>query len=83
MNDSVDKTANIPLVFQHKGQEFRGIAAPLPGCDDDICYELDITLNDQHIGTVYCGKNMKWKIRGAADQELVDKIGSEIALWYE
>ena len=47
-----------------------------------VCPELDITLNDQHLGILH---NMKsgWKMDEVKDKKLVDAIGQEVLLWYE
>jgi hypothetical protein len=78
------KTEVVPLEFDLHGTHYAGLAKPLTtSCDADVCYELDVTLNGKHLGNIYCGKELKWMLRGSADQELVDKIGEIILLWYE
>ena len=78
------KLENVPLSFRYKGVEYKGMAVPLTdSCHDEVCFELDLTLNGEHLGTIWCGRNMQWKLRGTTDQGLVDKAGGEIALWYE
>jgi hypothetical protein len=78
------KTEVVPLDFDLHGKQYAGLAKPVrTNCDENVCYELDVTLNGNHLGTIYCGKELKWTLRGSADQELVDKIGEIILLWYE
>ncbi|MFL5754402.1 MAG: hypothetical protein ACJ76F_13405 [Bacteroidia bacterium] len=78
------KTAPVPLDFVHKTTMYAGEARPVySSCHDGVCFELDITLNAEHLGTISCGENMKWTMRNISDQTLIDKIGEEIALWYE
>jgi hypothetical protein len=78
------KTETVPLELEYNGRHYKGMATPLnTSCREEVCFELDVTLNGEHLGTIYCGNDMKWKIRGFTDQGLVDKIGEQILLWYE
>ena len=73
----------IPLTIEWQGKKLLGEAIPLsPTCHDGICEELDVTLNDQHLGIL---KNTKsgWKMDLAEDPKLVKAIGEEIVQWYE
>jgi hypothetical protein len=73
----------IPLQLEYDGKTYKGEAIPIPeACSDGVCHELDITLNDQHLGILH---NMKsgWKMDEIKDQKLVKAIGEEIMLWYE
>ena len=51
-------------------------------CEGGRCAELDISLNDEHIGIIKRMTN-NWKIDGAKDQKLVDAIGSQLDEWYK
>ncbi|MFN2439155.1 MAG: hypothetical protein ABR503_08140 [Chitinophagaceae bacterium] len=51
-------------------------------CVDGICVELDVSINDQHIGIIKRLKN-NWQIDGAKYQKFVDLIGSEIKNWHK
>lgn len=78
------KRQPVPLNIMHRGKKYEGVAMPLStSCTEGACYELDITLNNEHMGTIYCGNDMHWKMKDVPDQELVNKIGDEIQLWYE
>lgn len=78
------KTETVPLELEHHSKIYKGKATPIKSsCSTEVCFELDVTLNRENLGTIYCGNDMKWKIRNFADQELVDKIGEQILLWYE
>lgn len=73
----------VPLQLEHDGKTYKGEAVPIPEtCHDGVCPELDITLNDEHLGILH---NMKsgWKMDEVTDQKLVDAIGQEVLLWYE
>ena len=78
------KTAYVPIEIEHNGKKYKGEAKPLAdSCRDNVCYELDVVLNGEYYGTISAEKNLKWKIRNCVDEELVNKIGEEILLWYE
>jgi hypothetical protein len=84
LNNNLYKTEAVPIEFEHKGKKYKGEAKPIAsGCRDNVCFELDVTLNNTYYGTITCERNLKWIIRNCADQELVNKIGNEILLWYE
>src|SRR4051812_40875923 len=73
----------LPLQFEYDGMIVKGEAIPISQtCEDGRCAELDISLNDEHIGIIKRMKN-NWKIDGAKDQKLVDAIGSQIDEWYK
>lgn len=72
-----------PIVFEFdfNGQAYRGEASPiLETCDDDLCHQFDVTLNDEHIGIIQRAKK-GWKMQQVKDQKLIDAIGHEISLW--
>lgn len=82
--DEYYKTEPIPLDITYKGQKYTGFAKPVrSSCHDDACFELEVTLNDKDLGTITCAKNLQWQMKGMIDQELTNKIGEEILLWYE
>ena len=73
----------VPLQLEYDGKVYKGEGIPIPEtCHDGVCPEMDITLNDQHLGILH---NMKsgWKMDEIKDQKLVDAIGQEVLLWYE
>jgi len=73
----------VPLEIEYNGQVYKGDAVPVSQtCHDGICDELDITLNDQHLGIIKCTKG-GWKMDNQEDQKFVDAIGEEIFYWYE
>jgi hypothetical protein len=77
-----EKTTDVPLEFSHNGEKYYGIATPLSGsCLESECFEYDITLNNEHLGSIYCDRDMKCIMRTLADKELVKKIAQEILLW--
>lgn len=62
----------IPLEFEYDGEVYKGEGIPIAEtCQDDICYEVDITLNDQNMaaGQKAAGKwivlNEDWLIPSA------------------
>jgi len=73
----------VPLQIEYDGKTYKGEAVPIPEtCHDGLCPELDITLNDEHLGILH---NMKsgWKMDEVQDQKLINAIGQEVLLWYE
>jgi hypothetical protein len=77
------KKEPVPLQIEYDGKTYKGEAVPIPEtCHDGVCPELDITLNDEHLGILH---NMKsgWKMEEVQDQKLIDAIGQEVLLWYE
>jgi len=73
----------VPLEIEYDGKTFVGEAIPInQTCHDGVCDELDITLNDQHLGIIKCTKG-GWKMDGVEDRKFINAIGEEIFLWYE
>lgn len=73
----------IPLDFEYNGEKYKGEAVPVPGtCHDGACFNLDITLNNEHYGIIRSLKS-GWKLDSIKDQKLVNAIGDVIILHYE
>lgn len=73
----------IPIEIEYKGKTYKGEGVPVSQtCSENVCYELEITLNDQPMGIIHC-TDKGWRMKNIKDQGLVDAIGQEIALWYE
>lgn len=73
----------IPLELEYNGKLYKGEAVPLPeSCADKVCYQLDVTLNDENLGIIRAGKT-GWKMDLVQDQKLVNAIGEVIRLYYE
>ena len=73
----------VAIEFEYKGQIYAGEGLPLPdACHDGICDQLEITLNNDHLGNIYKVKS-GWRMKNVKDQKLVDTIGRQIELWYE
>ncbi|MGG7665528.1 hypothetical protein [Dyadobacter sp. BHUBP1] len=72
----------IPLQFEHEGVTYKGDAIPIAEtCAEGVCYEAEVTLNDENIGIIRCTKS-GWKL-DRADPALAEKIGNEIFLHFE
>jgi hypothetical protein len=72
----------IPLEFEYEGVLYKGEGIPVSEtCSEGVCYEVDITLNDENIGIIRCMKS-GWKM-DRIEQGLVDAIGNEISLYFE
>ena len=73
----------VPLQLEYNGKLYKGEAVPIPEtCHDGVCPELDITLNDEHLGILHSMRS-GWKMDEVKDQKLIDAIGQEVLLWYE
>ena len=73
----------IPLEFDYNGTTYKGEAFPVtPVCDEDVCYEMDVMLNEEPLGIIHC-TDKGWRMKNVKDQKLVDAIVEEIFLWYE
>ena len=60
-----------------------GAGVPIPEtCHDGVCFQLDVTLNEENPGIIRSGKN-GWKMDNIRDQKFVDAIVQEIQLYYE
>lgn len=78
-----EKTAIVPLQFSFKNKEYHGMAVPmLAVCKNGVCDDLDVTLNDKHLGIIRNTKN-GWRMTDVKSQALVNAIGEQILLWYE
>ena len=77
------KSRVVPLEIEYKNRMYRGEGIPKKeSCKEGVCFELEITLNNEHLGLIHCEKN-RWKMDNVRDQGLVDAIGEEIFSWYE
>jgi hypothetical protein len=73
----------IPLQFEYDGAIYKGEAIPITAtCADGMCSELEVTINDKHIGIIKKLTN-NWKIDGATDQKFVNAIGEQLAEFFE
>jgi hypothetical protein len=73
----------VPIRIEYDGQSYQGEGVPVPEtCENGVCYQLDITLNNESLGIIRAGRT-GWKMDGIEDQKFVDAIGQEIMLWYE
>ena len=72
----------VPIEIEYKGQKYAGEGIPISEtCDEGVCYQLAITLNDENMGIIRCAKS-GWKMDGQ-EQGLVDAIGEEIFQYFE
>jgi hypothetical protein len=77
------KKAPVPIEVEVDKKIYSGEAVPITEtCHDGICDELDVTLNDEHMGVIKCTKG-GWKMDGVEDKKLINSIGEKIALWFE
>ncbi|HEY0029945.1 MAG TPA: hypothetical protein VGC65_04250 [Bacteroidia bacterium] len=77
------KVDSVPLSISYKGKIYNGEAIPLSGsCHDNVCDELNVTLNGEHLGTIHLTP-AGWTMDKAADQDFVNAIGESILMWYK
>lgn len=73
----------VPLELEYNGVTYKGEGIPVPDtCEDGVCFQLEVTLNDEHLGIIRAGKS-GWKMDQVKDQKFIDAIGNEIQLYYE
>ena len=79
-----DAKTNIgPMEMEYNRKTHKGEGKPLTNtCIEGVCFELDITLKNEHLGVIRCEKD-GWKMPSVTDQSFVNAIGQEISLWYE
>lgn len=78
-----EKVEIVPLEFTYKNTVYKGMAVPMPSaCDEGVCKDLDVTLNDKHYGVIRCTEK-GWRMTDVKPQSFVNAIGQEIFLWYE
>jgi hypothetical protein len=73
MADQLEKEP-IHLDFEYEGNQYKGEAVPISETctDDDVCYEADVSLNDEDLGIIRCAKS-GWKM-DRMEQALVDAL---------
>jgi len=68
----------ILLNFTYNTKEYKGEAVPVQEtCHDGICEELDVTLNDEHMGIIRRLKS-GWKMDNQKDEKFIQAIGEAI-----
>jgi hypothetical protein len=73
-----ERVVTIPLEFKFTNKLYKGFAVPMmESCSDGVCKDLDITLNDKHIGII---RNTKdgWRMPGIKPQAFINTIGKTI-----
>jgi hypothetical protein len=84
LEDTIDqlKKEAVPLEFEFNDVAYKGEAAPVvASCQNGMCIEYEIMLNDEYIGIIKYRKS-GWKMDGAKDEKLIRAIGKEISIWH-
>jgi hypothetical protein len=84
LKDIIDQLEKepIPIQFEYDGKAYKGEAIPIAAtCSEDVCYEADVTLNDENLGIIRCAKS-GWKM-DRVDPELTELIGDQIFRYFE
>jgi hypothetical protein len=72
------KFETIALEFEFQDKLYIGYAVPMPEqCQDGICNEYDIILNDRNLGVIRCKKD-GWRMNNVKPQAFVNAIGNAI-----
>jgi hypothetical protein len=75
------KRETIPLSFEYNGTAYTGEAAPVQAsCQNGMCIEFEIILNDEYIGIIKFRKS-GWKMDAAKDEKFVRTIGKQLSVW--
>jgi len=73
----------VAIEFTYGDKEYKGEGVPVvQTCEKGFCYELEISLNNDSLGIIRCGKS-GWKMDLVKDQKFVDAIGAEINRHFE
>ena len=76
------ESAPIPIEFEFNGILYKGEGLPITQtCSEDVCYEIDITLNDESLGILKHYKS-GWKM-DRVEPKLAKAIGAEIEEYFE
>ncbi|WP_198666912.1 hypothetical protein [Taibaiella helva] len=71
----------IPLEFEYESEAYKGEAVPLTAtCAKGVCYEAEVTLNDEYLGIIRRAKS-GWKM-DRADEDLAELIGELIMAYF-
>jgi hypothetical protein len=77
------KFETVALDFEFKDKQYRGFAVPMmESCSEGVCTELDVTLNDKHIGILRHSPK-GWRMTNVKPQAFVNTIAAEIEMSYE
>lgn len=71
LKEYIDKLENdpIPLEIEYEGEELKGEGVPISQtCTEKRCYELEITLNNEHLGIIHCTPK-GWKMKYVEDKK--------------
>lgn len=81
MAGGLEKEA-IHLEFGYEGKSYTGEAMPISETrSDEICYEADVSLNDENLSIIRCAKSGRDTDR--MKRGLVEPFGNELFLYYD
>jgi hypothetical protein len=73
----------LPVHAECNGRQYSGLARPIPeSCRDGICHSLDVFLDHNIKGTIFCREDHVWKSDDIEDGKLVACIGECVLNWY-
>jgi hypothetical protein len=85
LKDIIDQLEKepIPIHFEYNGITYKGEGVPISQtCAKGICYEVDITLNDENLGILRYAKS-GWKMDLVEDKKLVKAIGAVVMEYFD
>lgn len=57
-----EKTVPVPLDFEYRNKQYKGVGIPvMSSCENGVCQQVDITLNNKHVGVLKRTKS-GWRI---------------------
>jgi hypothetical protein len=78
LHEKKPKSAPVFIEVEYEGTLYKGVGIPLSlSCREGQCFELDITLNNLHLGVIHCSKE-GWDMYKVQDKDFVDAIGKGI-----
>ena len=78
-----EEVSPVPIELEYKKKQYKGMGIPVMStCKNGVCYELDITLNNEPMG-ILRNTPKGWKINEVKQQGLVKAIGQYVMDWYK
>ncbi len=71
----------VPLDFEFQKKKYSGFAVPMMASCNGSCHDLDVTLNDKHIG-ILRSTTKGWRMTNVKPQGFVNMIGAAVDAWY-
>jgi hypothetical protein len=81
----------IPINFEFEGKTFTGLARPSGQCQNEICSQYDLFVEDKIKAELVKDSSGKWIFKNIKDEhlqkvntvKLAERIGDQIGAWYD